>query len=336
MTRPGSRLRAFASRICRPQVMERLIDPLIADLQCECAAAQARRQVWRGRWIRVAGYVAFWKVLGIHTAARAVPAVREWLVADDRAMGRSLGSVLLATIVVTALLILPPFLGLIRSAESARGHLALTRGDFGWLVLTLIPQGLAIGIAIGVPVGLLLGLRSGVLSPSSRRAIAAFTIVGTLGAWFTQNTLLPAGNRAFRRFIAHRVLARTGDPARGPNELSLSELSARIDAVKRDARSGETRALVGAFYIRVVVSVAPLVLGLFVIAVCSAFGTRWKSKLIGLAVTIAYVSFYSAVSPAAYWSATSRLQPFALAWLPNVLVAFLAYRLFRQRTPRSG
>jgi hypothetical protein len=55
MTGPGDRLRAFASRVCRPQAMERLIDPVVADLQCEYAAAQTRRQVWRSRWIRLTG-----------------------------------------------------------------------------------------------------------------------------------------------------------------------------------------------------------------------------------------------------------------------------------------
>jgi hypothetical protein len=333
VTRPGNRLRTFASRVCRPQVMERLIDPVIADLQCEYAAAQSRRQVWRGRRIRLAAYVAFWKVFGMHAAARAVPTVREWLV-DDRAIGRALGSALLVTILVTALLMLPPFLGLINNAGNPRGHVPLTRSDLGWLILYLSPQGLAIGIAIGMPVGILLGMRGRLLSSRSRRAIAALAILSTLGASFTQNTLVPAGNQAFRQFIAHRLFAR-GVLARGPNELSISELSARIDAVKRAGPAADAGPLVRSLYMRLVVSIAPLVLGLFAIAACSAAVTGRESTLIGFAVTIAYISFYTVISPAAYWSATSRVQPFALAWLPNVLVVFLAHCLFRLAAPHE-
>src|SRR5438093_7286953 len=108
MKRPGDRLRVLASRVCQPHAMERLIDPVLADLQCEYAAAQTRGQAWRGRWIRLAGYAAFWRVFGMHTAMRTVPATREWLVAEDRAIGRSLGGAIVVATVVTALLMLPP------------------------------------------------------------------------------------------------------------------------------------------------------------------------------------------------------------------------------------
>ena len=32
MKRPGERLRVLASRVCQPHAMERLIDPVLADL----------------------------------------------------------------------------------------------------------------------------------------------------------------------------------------------------------------------------------------------------------------------------------------------------------------
>jgi lipopolysaccharide export LptBFGC system permease protein LptF len=58
--------------------MERLIDPAIADLQSEHAQAARAGRTWRGRWIRVAGTLAFWKVMGLHAAARVGPITREW------------------------------------------------------------------------------------------------------------------------------------------------------------------------------------------------------------------------------------------------------------------
>ena len=39
---PGVRLRVIASRLCGAQTMERVIDPLIADLQLEHAEAVTR------------------------------------------------------------------------------------------------------------------------------------------------------------------------------------------------------------------------------------------------------------------------------------------------------
>jgi hypothetical protein len=35
MSRPGDRLHRLASRLCRPEVMARQIEPVIADLQCD-------------------------------------------------------------------------------------------------------------------------------------------------------------------------------------------------------------------------------------------------------------------------------------------------------------
>ena len=51
MTRPGARLRSWASRLLDPSTMERLIDPAIADLQHEHEEAVRRGLIWRGRVI---------------------------------------------------------------------------------------------------------------------------------------------------------------------------------------------------------------------------------------------------------------------------------------------
>src|SRR6185295_13556490 len=75
MTRPGTRLRSLAARLFDTSTMERLIDPAIADLQHEHEDAIRRGLVWRGRWIRLAGYAAFWKVaaMGISRASSRAP-----------------------------------------------------------------------------------------------------------------------------------------------------------------------------------------------------------------------------------------------------------------------
>jgi hypothetical protein len=338
MKRPGDRLRLLASRVCQLHAMERLIDPVIADLQCEYAAAQTRGQVWRGRWIRLAGYVAFWKVFGMHTAARTVPAARNWLAADDRAIGRALGGVTVVATVVTAVLMLPPLRMLIKTARDGRAYLHLTGGELVWLLLYSIPQALTIGIVIGVPFGILWGLRGRVLSSRSRGVVAALATAGALTVWFSQNTVMPAANQAFRQLIANRRgVTNRSILARGANELSLWELSERIEAAKRGGRAADAGSLLQSFYMRWVISVAPLVLGLFAIAVYAADGTGWKSMAIGATATIAYITFYTAISLSGYWSAASRVPPFALAWIPNVGVVLLTIKLFlRSRCPAEA
>src|SRR6185503_5559849 len=61
--RPGSRLRSLARRMCSQSTMDRLIDPVIADLQCEYAQAIRDHRRWRRRWILLRGYLAFWKAV---------------------------------------------------------------------------------------------------------------------------------------------------------------------------------------------------------------------------------------------------------------------------------
>ena len=154
---------------------------------------------------------------------------------------------------------LPPLRMLIRTADDGRAH--LTGDEMGWLFLNSIPAALTIGIALGVPFGILWGLRGRVLSSNSRRAVAALAIAGALTGWFAQNTVMPAANQAFRQLIAnHFTVANRGILVRGANELSLWELSARIEAAKRGGRAADAGSLLQSFYMRWVISVAPLVL----------------------------------------------------------------------------
>src|SRR6185295_10425114 len=97
--------RSLAAHICAPATMERLIDPVIADLQIEHSEALARGQVWRSRWIRVAGYTAFWKVAMVAAATASTRAMRAWAAADEYAVGRAIGFSLAAMIVIVVLLV---------------------------------------------------------------------------------------------------------------------------------------------------------------------------------------------------------------------------------------
>jgi len=83
MKRPGDRLRALAARVCHVSTMEWLIDPIIADLQCEHAEAMQHGRRWRSLWVRVAGAWAFWRVMATVAIRRSFDVPREWIAADD-------------------------------------------------------------------------------------------------------------------------------------------------------------------------------------------------------------------------------------------------------------
>ena len=68
MNRPGARIRALAARVCDAETMERLIDPVIADLQVEHAEAVQNGRAWMRRWIRFAGGFVCLKALAVYRA----------------------------------------------------------------------------------------------------------------------------------------------------------------------------------------------------------------------------------------------------------------------------
>ena len=69
MTRPGTRLRALAARLCAPTTMARLVDPAIADLQSEYEEASRTGGRWRRCWIWIRGHLAFFTMIVAHGRA---------------------------------------------------------------------------------------------------------------------------------------------------------------------------------------------------------------------------------------------------------------------------
>ena len=75
MTPPGTRLRALAARLLGATTMERLVDPLIADLQAEYEEASRQGLRWRKYRIWIAGHLAFLTMLLAHGGGRIAAAV---------------------------------------------------------------------------------------------------------------------------------------------------------------------------------------------------------------------------------------------------------------------
>ena len=217
MTRPGDRLRRLAARVCEQRTMERLVEPIVADLQAEydTAVAQGGR---RARWLVWRGYGAFWKALGLH----CIMSTFQPSDSNDnlrQVVAFSFG----ALAIMTALLIVPPMLDYLKWDG---GPLEKLR-----LILLLVPQALPLSIPMGICVGVVCGMRGRRTSPRHVAAVLAIAAVATFGVWTMLEWGVPAANQAFREILVARLGdARLVHLEPGLNELGLSRLSQRTDA----------------------------------------------------------------------------------------------------------
>ena len=178
--KPGLRLHAFARRVCSRETLERVIDPLIADLQFEHSQAIRDRRFWRARQLLLGGYFAFWKALGMQVAAASGHGVRAWLSSDGHAIGRTLA---FSLALITALTVLLALMPLYAVRPWRVGDVSSVK-----LFVYVIPQAIPLSVVFGLPIGILIGLRG---RPQTSRirwsvmgvalACAAFTFV--ICAW---------------------------------------------------------------------------------------------------------------------------------------------------------
>ena len=137
MTHAGAQLRVIAARILNQRTMERVIDPLLADLQLEHTEAIQQKRIWRGRWVLVAGYVVSLKTIALCGANTAFESLRGWTADDRVATNRTLRFSAAAMAVTTVVLELP----------------ALYSWPFSWrqthnprLLVYLVPQALVLAV----------------------------------------------------------------------------------------------------------------------------------------------------------------------------------------------
>jgi hypothetical protein len=300
MTPPGRRLRTLARRVFNPSTMERLIDPVIADLQCEHAEAIRLGQLWRSRWVQVTGYVALVKVATI-AASRMSTRAPGWAAADGGATGRIIGFSGIATIVTVAILVWVPL---------RRVPLEFAE-NIGTLIVYLVPQALAVAIPIGLVIGVLCGLRGRVPTLRSKRTIVLLMLAASLAALVLTGWLLPVANQAYRELAFALLHPDAGGrvPARGMNELTLGEL------MSNDSYQ---------FHFRLSLAGAPLVLGLFSMTIATARRGRYGSLAIVMTAVAICFGYYFLLFTARESTLGTHL-PAAAAWTPNL--AFVAMAL---------
>jgi hypothetical protein len=325
MKRPGEWLRSLAARVCSVTTMERLIDPVIADMQCEHADASSRGSRWRCAWVRIAGSLAFWRAIGAFAIERAVDRTHEWAAADDWAMGRMLGG---STVVTVAITCLVAMLTLMMNIPAQFKWLCGGRcaGGTARMLLYLVPSAIPIAVPAGLLVGIVYGLRGRRATGRLRRAIFLVVMGGALAAFAWVDRVVPAANQAFRVVASGIPYDRL---PKGANELTFGELAQKI-AESNGSLLGSSRELSGTspapaavlrfwYHARIAISITPIIVGLFALRLASV-GRRRLSRAIGGTALTAYFAFYFAYDftwliEANHWG---PLVVTSIAWLPNL------------------
>jgi hypothetical protein len=308
--RSGDRLRAFAARWCCAATMERVVDPLIADLQREHSDATRRGRVWKSRWIQVAGCIAFFKVM-VMCAGTSLISAEQWT-RDDRKSLTKAAVISVATAVgVTVLLV----------SRSAEDYPIVLIHPSPIRLLYLAPYPFVAGMVLGATLGIVLGLGG---RPLSRRLVG--TVIGA-ALMCSAVTLINLGWVAPAARVAYRMTVGDTNPARDIGEVSLGALRRKIEQVDRDAANPEfgfTVALAFDFHRRVALSFSPLVFTLFALTMAGCFRRRWVLGIAACATFLVYGWLVIVVRPWALQPWDARWPAYAAAWSPNAAIATLA------------
>ncbi len=310
MNRPGSRLRTFAARWCRAGTMTRIVDPLIADLQREHADAVQSGRVWKSRWIQLAGWVAFVKVMIICAAASLI-SLEDWTSGERKSLARAAAISTVSGLALTVLLVS-------RAAEDIPAvlvHPSPTR------LLFLAPYPFVAGIVLGTTLGIVLGWGGHALSRRLVAAAVAAALICSAIVFVDVGWVAPAAHVGYLTRIGY------SDPKPEIGEASLGALHRKIEQVNRDsggAPYGFSIALSFAYHRRVALSFAPLVFTLFALAVTGCLRRRWLLGIVAVAAFLAYGWLVLNVMPWNLHPWNLHGPAYAAAWLPNVTIATLA------------
>jgi lipopolysaccharide export LptBFGC system permease protein LptF len=335
MQHPGDWLRAVAVRWCSEATMANVMYPLLADLRLEHQDAVERGQTLKAWWIRVAGLIAFLKVLALCGWERAMRP--GWTSNDRSILRRIVGVSLAAMVVVTAVLLLPP----LRVLHSHRFQMA----DALRMFVYLIPQGLGVAVPIGCMCGMLFGLRGSSVSRRSVAGALAFVTLAALCQFVMLAWIVPASNQTFRIVTARAVWAipDSRPPMKGLNELTLGELRqqmrARCGWVAGECAGG--RNLAFTYHERWSLSAATLVLSLFAASLSALISASqsgpsaaWQRRSISAGRIVRFTcgaigvfGYYALMYCGRSAALVGAASPFAGAWLPN-LVGMLLSLLF--------
>jgi hypothetical protein len=264
------RLRALAARILDPRAMERVVEPLLADIQLEVEETNRRGRVWRSRWTLITGHLVFVKTVALCKAEGVMTLFRGWPADDRAALKRTVGISAVAIAVTTVVLVTPPLL---------RFSFVLSDPK---TILFLIPQALVLAVPMGATVGVFYGLRGRIVSVRSFGAVLACAILLSVACLAMFAWVLPWANQEFREVL----FAGNDDVVvtRGVNELTLlAELSEGMGSSRRAGIvDGDLRLFAYSYHSRWALSCATVILALFALAMTQRISQglgRWTRSV---------------------------------------------------------
>jgi hypothetical protein len=287
--------------------MERLIDPVIADLQVEYAAATNVRR----RWLALlAGYVAFAKVSLWCGLVGLRQARRNWSDDDRQGLLHTLWLSACAIVIVSVplwLLELPTTRDLL---ESMRDTEFPPTASVQRMMFYMVPAILPLSVPVGLAMGAALGAHRRALS---RRLITAVILVAlaiSAASFVTIGWVTPNSNQAYRVGITGARWLNKGE-----REMTLIELRrSQADGDREHARRKTIE-----FHQRLSVAFTPLTFAVFGLVVAIRRRPRVMAT-IGAAVLVAF-GYYIAM-----WLAQSLskgpVSPHLGAWLPQGALLF--------------
>lgn len=274
MSRAGSWLHRVASRLYGTTTMERLIEPILADLRYEHEQAVERGQRWRSWQARTAGYLGFWRAVLLHAAASVPGAVLGVAAANGWLIGRTVVIASVTFFGLTAMMVLPSLLSMLPNWPGSSGRLAMY----------LAPQAMFLALPIALSIGIAYGCRG--RRPSWRivAPVLILAICGTAAAFATRGWLIPDAGQAFRLAF----IPEGGSLARGPAEMALSELGARVDALRAAGSVAEAARFWRIYHLHWALCFASLALSLVGLGMSTFSGRRIVAVAIGLGAPLAY------------------------------------------------
>jgi hypothetical protein len=320
MTRPGARIRALCVRWCSERTRRRLVDPALADLQAEYAAAQRTGSRLRTLSTLLVGYVALVKVLLLAGVGDVGVALRTWR--PEEATGlRSGARMALGLVVVSTVLLTAP---LLHSLGWILERLDWTARSLA--ALYLIPSSLAITAPYSLGVAVAWALYG---AARTRKLAGIALVVAALASAATFANLLwvvPDANQGFRQQVSAVLYPEGGAPlARGINELSPEDAQHRWREVHGRGDAREIGTFETWYYRRFAISLSPLVVVSLIVAI--AFWRPWTRRgLTSVALAVCVVNY--ALLMSAQWLATlGVLPPLVLAWSGDALCLLAAITL---------
>lgn len=337
MTPVTCRIRALAARIFGGSTMERLIDPILGDIELEYLAHLNAGRLWRSRWVAISGCCGLVRAIVL----QMLDATRVALV--DEAAKRTMWVSLAAFTAITVALTLPPLLSAPLFARDPS------------LAVYLVPQAIPFSIPIALSIGIVWAWSSRTDGRAMLRRVVVLGTAGVLISLATMEWLVPAANDGFRVTLT-RVLAPAGITptiSRGIGDRSLSELAALIrptsqmspfevteyESVLRDLhgiatpRGRRLESLKLALQVRVALAFAALALAILAVATAAAIRRRNLARMLFAGFVLLYVLLWfgaAAIAPA--------VPPLVSAWLPNAAVTAIALVFcgFSVRRPRTN